>query len=77
MLMGSDWSVCQNLNICNMFWMNHIQMSQSVVERWQLGGELRVLLGLWLVIGVCSLSEIGSGMNHCSCLLLCMVKRII
>ena len=27
-LMGSDWSVCQNLNICNMFWMNHIQMSQ-------------------------------------------------
>ena len=54
--MGSDWSVCQNLNTCVAFWMNQVEMRQCVVGRWQVGGGMQVLLGLWLMPGVCSLS---------------------
>ena len=36
--------------------MNPLQMRQSVVGRWRVGGELQVLLGLWLMLGVCSLN---------------------
>ena len=32
---------------------------------WRVGGELQVLLGLWLMLGVCSLSVLGSCMSHC------------
>ena len=39
------------------------------------GGEYQVLLGLWLMLGVCSLSLLGSCMSHCWCLFLRMVVR--
>ena len=32
--MGGDWSICQNLNIWDVFWMNQVQMRQSAVGRW-------------------------------------------
>ena len=56
--MGS-WSMSQNLNICYVFWMNQVQMSQSVVGKWQVGGGLQVLLGLWLMLGVSNLRMFG------------------
>ena len=42
-----------------------MQMSQSTVGRRRVGGELQVLLGLWLMLGVCSLSVFGSSTKHC------------
>ena len=32
-----------------------------------------MLLGLWLMLGVCGLSALGSCMSHCLCLVLYMV----
>ena len=32
-------------------------MRQNVVGRWQVGEGLQVLLGLWLILGVCSFHE--------------------
>ena len=55
-----------NLNTWDVFWMNY--RWQSVVGRWQVGRGLQVLLGLWLMLGVCSLSD-------CWYLFLCMVVR--
>ena len=37
------------------------------------GGGLQVTLGLWLMLGVCSLSVLRSYMSHCNCLFLRMV----
>ena len=34
-----------------------------------------MLLGFWLMLGVCSLSVLGSCMNHCWCLFSRMVWR--
>ena len=36
-----------------------------------------MLLGLWLMLGVCSLSELRSCMSNCWCLFLRMVKTMI
>ena len=36
-----------------------------------------MLLDLWLMLGVCSLSVLGSCMSHCSFLFLFMVVRVI
>ena len=55
----------QNLNTWDAFYMNQVQMRQSVVGRWGVGGELHVVLGLCLMSGVCSLSVLGSCRNHC------------
>ena len=35
----------QNLNIWGVFWTNQVQMKQSVVGRWQVGGGLQVPSG--------------------------------
>ena len=40
-----------------------------------MGGGLQVLLDLWLMLGVCSLSVLGSCIIHCSFLLLFMVVK--
>ena len=39
------------------------------------GRKVAGALGLWLMLGVCSLSMLGSCMSHCSCLFLYMVVR--
>ena len=57
---GSDWSIWQNLNIPDVFWTNQVQMRQWVVGRCRVGGGLQVQLDLWLMIGLCSLSMLGS-----------------
>ena len=36
--MGYDWSMCQNLDTWDVFWMNQVEMRQSVVGRWRVGG---------------------------------------
>ena len=46
---------------------------QSVVGRWRVGEGKQVLLVLWLVLGVCSLTVLGACMGHCWCLFLRMV----
>ena len=33
----------QNSNICGVFWMNEVQVLQSVIVRWRVGGKLQVL----------------------------------
>ena len=38
-------------------------------------GELQLLLGLWLMLEVCSFSVLGSCMKHCLCPFLYMVVR--
>ena len=38
--------VCWNLNTWDVFWMNQVQMRQSAVGRWRVGGGSQVLLGL-------------------------------
>ena len=43
--------------------------------RWRVGGGLQVSLGLWLMIGLCSLSVLGSCIKHCLSLFLCMAVR--
>ena len=57
---GVQWSMHQNLNTWDVFWLNQVLMRKSVVGRWQVGGGLQILLGLWLMIGVCSLNVLGS-----------------
>ena len=44
-------------------------------RKMQVGGGLRVLLGLWLMLEVCSLSVLGSCMSHYWFLFLRMVMR--
>ena len=44
-----------NLNIWDVFWMSQVQMRESAVGRWQMEGGVQVLLGLWLMLGVCTL----------------------
>ena len=50
---GLEWEVCidgihlehvSEFKYLDKFWINQIQMRQSVVGRWQLGGGLQVLL---------------------------------
>ena len=48
----------------DVFWTNEVQMRQSVVGRWRVGGGFQVLLGLLIMLGVCSLSVLWSCMNH-------------
>ena len=36
-------------------------------------GVSQVLLGLWLMLEFCSLSDLGSCMSHCSCLFSYMI----
>ena len=43
--MGGDWRMRHNFSICDVFWMNQVQMKQSVLGRWQVGGGLHLLLG--------------------------------
>ena len=50
----------RNLNICDVFWTNQVQMRQSVVGRWLVGGGFQMLLRLCLMLGVGSLSVLGS-----------------
>ena len=52
-------------------------MRQSVGGWWRVRGGLQVLLDLWLMLVVCSLSVLGSCMSHCSFLFLLMVVRVI
>ena len=54
----------RNLNTWDMFWMNQVLMRQSVVGRRQVGGLLQVLLGLWLMLGICTSSVLVSCMSH-------------
>ena len=35
--------------------MSQVQMRESAVGRWQMEGGVQVLLGLWLMLGVCTL----------------------
>ena len=74
MWMGSDWSMCQNFNI----WIVSDKSDTDEAEchkKVGVGGGLQVLLDLWLMLGVCSLSVVGSCMSHFSCLFLCIVVR--
>ena len=59
----------------DVFWMNQVQMRQNVVGKRRVGRELQVLSDLWLMLGFCSLSMLGSCMSHCLCLFLCRVVR--
>ena len=63
--MGCNWSMYQNLNTWAVFWMNQVQMMQSVKKKWQVGGKLQVLLVSWLVLGVCSLNVQGFCLCYC------------
>ena len=45
-----DWNICQNT--WGVFRINQVQMRQSVVGRWQVGGKLQVILGPWLLLGL-------------------------
>ena len=58
--MGCDWSICQNLNNLNVFWMNKVRMKQRKVTRWR------------KVAGAIS-SLVNARVLHWSCLFLCMV----
>ena len=49
---GCDWSMCRNLNILEVVWTDQVQMMQSLVGRWRVGGGLQVLLGLCLLLGL-------------------------
>ena len=53
-------SMSQNLNSWDIFWTNRVEMRQGIVRRWGIEGGLQVLLGLWLTLGVWSLSVLGS-----------------
>ena len=67
----------RNLNIWDVSQTNQVQMSQSEVGRGRLVGGLQMLIGLWLMLRVCSLSELRSCMSNCWCLFLRMVKTMI
>ena len=54
-----------DLNTWDVFWMNQVQMKKSVVGRWAVGGGLQLLLGLWLMLGICSWSVVGSCADAC------------
>ena len=69
------YSMSRDLNTWDVFWTNQAQMRQSVEGRKRGGGGLPVLLGLWLMLGVCSLNVQGFCKCNCSCLLLCMAVR--
>ena len=47
------------------------ECSRRVVSRRRVASAL----GLWLMLGVCSLSVLGSCMSHCWCLSLCMEEK--
>ena len=66
--------MCQNLNIWDVLdesGTDEAECRRKVVS-WR---RLQMLLGLWLMLEVCSLTVLGSCMRHCSCLFLCMVVR--
>ena len=44
--MGCIWNNSRNLNILDIFWVNQVQMKQSVVGRCLVGGVLQGLLSL-------------------------------
>ena len=48
------------------------ECSRKVVSGRRVAGAIR---SLWLKLGVCSLSVLGSCMSHCWCLFLRMVAR--
>ena len=52
----------QNLNTWDVVWTIKVHMRKRVVGRWRVGGRVQVLLGLWLMLVVCSLSVLGSSM---------------
>ena len=52
----------QNLNTWDVVWTIQVHMRKDVVGRWRVGGRVQVLLGLWLMLVVCSLSVLGSSM---------------
>ena len=54
---------------------NQVLMRQNAVGKWRVGRGYQAVLGLWLMLGVCSLSVLGSSMSHCWCLFLHMVVR--
>ena len=54
--------MCRNLDIWGVFSTNQVQMRQRVVGCWL--GVLQVLLGLWFMSEVCSLSVLGSCLSH-------------
>ena len=41
--MEYDLSICKNLNPWGVFWINQVQIRQSVVGSWRVGGRLQVL----------------------------------
>ena len=67
--------VSEILNIWDVFWTNQVHTRHSVVGKWRVGGGLQVLLGLQLMLRICSLSVLESCMKHCLHLSLCMAVR--
>ena len=61
---GCDWKICQNLNTWDVFWINQVQMRQSVVGRWRVGGRLQVSSGPHLMLGIYSLTVLETCMKH-------------
>ena len=55
--MGCDWSMCLNLNIWNVFWMNQVQMWQcgkKVENGRKVAGAIRSLVNVrGLVLELC------------------------
>ena len=58
------YRMSRNLNTWDVFWTNEVQMKQSVVGSWRVGGGLQVLLGFWLMLRVCSLNVLWSSTSH-------------
>ena len=58
--MAGDCNMCQNLNTWDVFWINQMQMRQSVVGMWKVGGGLQALVDLCLMLEDYSLSVLGS-----------------
>ena len=50
----------RNSNAWDVLWMNQLRVRKTLVESWRVEGGLQVLLGLWLMLGVCSLSVLES-----------------
>ena len=65
---------CQNLNSWAAICMNKVEMMPSGIGKRLMEGKLKVLVGPWVMLGVCSLSVLGSCI-HCSCLFLCIIVR--
>ena len=74
--MACDKIMCLNSNTWSVFWMNLIQMRQSLIGR-RVERGLLALLGLWLILRVCSFNVLGTTMRHCSCLFLYSVLRMM